>query len=585
MARIVGPARGHAALTGTAGNDFILAYGDANTITGGGGDDTIEATSGNDNDIVVGMALDGLTTLTDIVRVDGVGDTVSGGDENVRIAGDMGGSDVVLGDGRDTILAVGSGNRFSLGGGSDSVRALGGNDTVTFSGSIGTLYSDTVAFSGSHDRLDDTLIYGAYTAIGVLDVTGGSGNGTFLLGTTSGTIVTHGVDNFIQGGAYGTKIEAGSGYDNVTFEADLAAQGYDDVKAVAVEGLLRAVMIAEENLIIGGNTSLALGITPTPSLVAGGSGTALTASALTVQAVALTHRAYANASLATGVPASVTRTNADGSTDTYGGGSAQVSAAATLTPQAGQSVTATVQPVQGAVGYAWYWGTGGTAVLGALTSTNQVVISAAATGGQPASACSADNSTNALAFDGIISQICAPGSGSYYNALAAGQTLTSDGAAGIVQINAALEAFWDNYRLSPDLMLVNSQELKNISRLVLSNGGAPIFRFNMDGGGGSITADAVVGNYLNPFTMSGGASIDIMLHPNVPAGTILFISRSIPYPLSNVGNVLQMKVRRDYYQIEWPLRTRMYEYGVYFDGVLQNYFPPAFGMITNITSN
>ena len=86
-------------------------------------------------------------------------------------------------------------------------------------------------------------------------------------------------------------------------------------------------------------------------------------------------------------------------------------------------------------------------------------------------------------------------------------------------------------------------------------------------------------------SLTGGASIDIMLHPNVPPGTILFISRAVPYPLSNVGNVLQMKTRRDYYQIEWPLRTRMYEYGVYFDGVLQNYFPPAFGMITNITSN
>ena len=111
--------------------------------------------------------------------------------------------------------------------------------------------------------------------------------------------------------------------DNVTFEADLAAQGYDDAKAIAIDGLLRSVMIAEENMIIGGNTSVALGVTPTPSLIAGGSGTALAAAALTVQAVALTHRAYAAAGVATGVPASVTRTNADGSTDTYGGGSAQ----------------------------------------------------------------------------------------------------------------------------------------------------------------------------------------------------------------------------------------------------------------------
>jgi hypothetical protein len=40
--------------------------------------------------------------------------------------------------------------------------------------------------------------------------------------------------------------------------------------------------------------------------------------------------------------------------------------------------------------------------------------------------------------------------------------------------------------------------------------------------------------------------------------------------------------RRDYYQIEWPVKARRYEYGVYFDGVLQNYFPPAFGILTNI---
>jgi len=35
---------------------------------------------------------------------------------------------------------------------------------------------------------------------------------------------------------------------------------------------------------------------------------------------------------------------------------------------------------------------------------------------------------------------------------------------------------------------------------------------------------------------------------------------SIPYPLSGVGNVFQIRTRRDYYQIEWPLRTRRYEY-------------------------
>ena len=51
----------------------------------------------------------------------------------------------------------------------------------------------------------------------------------------------------------------------------------------------------------------------------------------------------------------------------------------------------------------------------------------------------------------------------------------------------------------------------------------------------------------------------------------------LPYPLAGVGNLMQIRTRQDYYQIEWPLRTRRYEYGIYADEVLQHYFPPALG--------
>jgi hypothetical protein len=82
--------------------------------------------------------------------------------------------------------------------------------------------------------------------------------------------------------------------------------------------------------------------------------------------------------------------------------------------------------------------------------------------------------------------------------------------------------------------------------------------------------------------MSGAKEIPIKLHPNMPPGTLMFFTDQLPYPLSNVTNVLQIRTLRDYYQVEWPLRTRKYEYGVYTHEVLQNYFPPAFGVITNI---
>ena len=40
---------------------------------------------------------------------------------------------------------------------------------------------------------------------------------------------------------------------------------------------------------------------------------------------------------------------------------------------------------------------------------------------------------------------------------------------------------------------------------------------------------------------------------------------------------------RGYYQTEWPRRTRSYEYGVYTDQVLQNFFMPGMYVLTNLS--
>ena len=68
----------------------------------------------------------------------------------------------------------------------------------------------------------------------------------------------------------------------------------------------------------------------------------------------------------------------------------------------------------------------------------------------------------------------------------------------------------------------------------------------------------------------------------MPAGTILFYTQNVPYPMSGVPSTARMLLRQDYYQLEWPLQQRKYDYGVYFDGVLQHYAPFSMGIITNI---
>jgi hypothetical protein len=43
-----------------------------------------------------------------------------------------------------------------------------------------------------------------------------------------------------------------------------------------------------------------------------------------------------------------------------------------------------------------------------------------------------------------------------------------------------------------------------------------------------------------------------------------------------------VRCRRDYYQIEWPLVSRQYVYGIYTDEVLVHRAPFSLGVITNI---
>jgi hypothetical protein len=195
----------------------------------------------------------------------------------------------------------------------------------------------------------------------------------------------------------------------------------------------------------------------------------------------------------------------------------------------------------------------------------------------------ADNSTNSLIFDGLLVQATKAGSGAYVKSLD-GAAFTSDGAGGIVEIDAALQYQWDTNRLSPDTMWVNSAEALKISRLITADtaAGTSNLRFTADIKDGMVAGGIMTKQYLNRFSMAGGQIMDIKIHPNMPAGTILMTTAKLPYPLANVGNVMQIRCRQDYYQIEWPLRSRKYEYGVYADEVLQHYAPFSMSVIQNI---
>ncbi|MGH8158374.1 MAG: hypothetical protein ACREPQ_09650 [Rhodanobacter sp.] len=377
--------------------------------------------------------------------------------------------------------------------------------------------------------------------------------------------------------------------DYVTWKAERASGGFQNLDELSVQMLLQATMEAEEKVILGGLGTVLLGTTPTPTVVPSASGGTLLAQSGLVTCVALTHRGSLYSTVAAGVKIPYTRTNADGSQDIIQGFSAAPSAsvAGTTTGAGTSSLTASVAVVPGAFAYAWYYGVAGSQILTAITGINSVSITAAASGTQNLTALpTTDKSNDPLMFDGLIGQMLMSGSGSYIASQATGTpgtgnklTSTGSGTGGILEFDNAILSFFTNYRMIPTDIWISGLDQKAVKALILNgNTNAAVF---FQGSDNEIKAGARVKTYTNPIGY-GNPDLNLRVHPFLPQGTVMFTTAKVPYALSNVSTIMKMNMRRDYYSILWPLRSRKYEYGVYADGVLQHYFPPALGMIQNI---
>jgi len=373
----------------------------------------------------------------------------------------------------------------------------------------------------------------------------------------------------------------------LTFEAQSASEGFEDERSRTSIRLLQKGMRKEEMAILGGNASLALGTSATPTLSAAGTGATLPSLTYSVICVQLTFEGIKNSSVsAAGVATSKTITGQDGQTYTLSGGSGMKSTAATQAVTLGQTLTASVVATQGALGFAWYVGASGSETLQAITTAPTATFSAPLAGGnQAATAITADNSRNAaLAFDGLLTTALNPANNAYVKQLN-GAFLTGSARGSVNEIDVMLKAMWDQYQLSPTVIYVNSQEQQNITNKVLTGTSGSLLRQNIAlGEPGAVVAGNVVSHYYNPWALNGGVMIPILLHPDVPAGCLIAWADNLPaqYQSNEVPNVAEMKCRRDWYEIEWPLVTRSYQHGIYAEEVLAVYAPFAMAILSGI---
>lgn len=389
---------------------------------------------------------------------------------------------------------------------------------------------------------------------------------------------------------------------DVTFEAQSAARTFEDLYATAGMRLLQQVMLMEEDILLGGNRSVALGATATPTLSASGSGATLPAGTYSVRVFALTHEGYRQASLA-GIKRQVTLTGADGQTYVVNGGSSAAGTAATQAVTLGQTLFCSVTAINGAVAYAWYVGTAGAETLEAITTINSVAFTAPLAGtGQalsavtnPATDYSYNDGTggnNAPAFNGLlyaayasslaIKTVLATGTAG------TGTVLTASGRGTITQVDTMLRALWDSYRLSPEVIWCNAQQVNDIASKIFGGTANGTLRHSIQLNGSTPELIAGVSSILYPnlFTAGDKPVIPLKIHPTLAPGTMLFQCQNLPaqYQSANVPQVAVVDCRRDYYQMPWPQITRRQETGVYAEEMLKVYASFALAVLTNIAS-
>ena len=395
--------------------------------------------------------------------------------------------------------------------------------------------------------------------------------------------------------------------DQATYEAINAGRGFEDIRARMTMRLLQKLMLKEESAIIGGNTSVALTTPAAPTMSTGATGGALTATTYYAAVVALTYEGKNNSNLASGVATSQVITGADGSTYTLKGGSSAISAISSGEATSGTMTLRMSTPViNGAVGYAWFVGT--TAATSSLylqgfsTINSFELTTTPVASTQAANATGLNlttNSTSDYAFDGLLYTAFNPtlvptstnAAGGYVKSLATGtagtgSTLTSSGRGSIEEIDDMLITMWNNNQISPTVIYCNAQEIRNISKKVLTGASsAPMVRYNVGENASSmqLAASPFVDTYFNPITKQ---PLRIEVHPNLMPGTILAWADDLPaqYQSSEVPNVAEVRARQDYYQIDWPVTSRNQAVGVYCEEVLVVYAPFAIGIINNIAN-
>lgn len=360
--------------------------------------------------------------------------------------------------------------------------------------------------------------------------------------------------------------------ENVSWLAQFAGQGFEDVSALANLILLQEFMLNEEaQLISATSTALATPAAPTITVRAANSGETPLSGTITTNTINV----------------KVTAAN------WYGETAASASVANASVTSGTSVVDVTIAPVTGALWYNIYVAVGTAPAANqyfrmftGVGGLNFTLVGPVPTGGTVAPA--ADTGTfSANRMEGIIPTLAghSAGGGQVYPSgwqggyvnQAAGSTLNT------ALINTALQKLWDGsgaFRADPAELIGEGGDIMRLSNDIVAAGNSQNYRLMVEQSDApGVRAGAAVSEFTNPVTRS---IVRIVVHPWLPQGTATLMSYTLPFAWSNVANCWEVNLVQDYLSISWPVIDATFRYSLYEYGALAANAPQYSGLIQGI---
>lgn len=356
--------------------------------------------------------------------------------------------------------------------------------------------------------------------------------------------------------------------ESLSWLAQFAGQGFEDVSALANLILLQEMMLGEEyQMIAATSVVLSTPAAPTCTVRTAGSGETALNTTLTTVLVAATN---------------------------YWGTTA-ASATTAITVGAGQVVDVTIAPVSGTMTYSIYAGDG----------THQYLLAAGVGGTKytlqgfavlPAfvTAPAADTGTGkSTRMEGIVPTLTghSASAGIYPTSPTTWQGGYVNQAVGTHLsyncIYTALDALWESNSVSPGAFKADPAEIvgdggdiMRLSNDVISQGSATNYRLFLEQDEVSgIRVGAAVSEFQNPITKS---LLKMVVHPWYTQGTATLMTYQLPMTFSNVSNAWEMSVVQDYVSIAWPVIDATFRYSLFLYGTLVAHAPMYSGILQGL---